>query len=56
MASKKFLGALKNFRKMTVNYVMFVSLSLRQSVYLSVYVSAWYKSAPIGRIFMRFDI
>ena len=38
------LGAFAEFRKATISFVM----SVRQS--------AWYKSAPIGRILVKFDI
>jgi len=37
-----------NFRKLLLSFVMSVSLSVR--------LSAWNKSLPIGSIFMKFDI
>jgi hypothetical protein len=43
-----FLGAFAELRKATICYVM--------SALLSVRLSAWYNSAPTGRIFMKFDI
>jgi hypothetical protein len=41
-----FLGAFAELRNVTTNFVM--------SVRLSVCLSAWNNSAPIGRIFMKF--
>jgi hypothetical protein len=39
-----FLGAFEKLRKATISFVM------------SVRLSAWNKSAPTGRIFIKFDI
>ena len=42
------LGAFVKLRKVTISFVMSVRPSVR--------LSAWYNSAPTGRIFMKFDI
>jgi hypothetical protein len=48
LTTLSFLGALAKLRKATINFVV--------SVRLFVCLSAWNKSAPTGRILMKFDM
>ena len=47
-----FLGAFTKLRKATISFVMYVCLPVRPSVR----PSWWNRSAPTGRIFIKFDI